>query len=283
MKKMDEKEKRVIWFIGTSGFSFSDWVGTVYPDYIKSSEMFNYYWQNYGFNAVELNYTFYQMPSYRTIVSLLRKSPPGFKFAVKLHSSITHDGNIENLEEFLKNTNIIKQEGKMVGYLAQFPYAFKYSGEHVEFLKKLAEEITSKDTQLFIEFRNSTWAKRDDVWILLKEFSPYFHIVVVDLPKLPGLYPFNTEYNANEDITYIRLHGRNPNWFTADEKTRYDYNYSESELEEIAGELFSLPSTKRFVFFNNCYRGQALKNAVMFRTLVGGEKIGIFQIFGDEE
>jgi len=136
----------------------------------------------------------------------------------------------------------------MIGYLAQFPYVFKYSCEHVEFLKKIAEEITSEEIELFIEFRNSTWVKRDDVWLLLKEFSPYLHIVIVDLPKLPGLYPFNTEYNAKEDSTYIRLHGRNPKWFTADEKTRYDYNYSESELGEIASRTFFITVNKAFCF-----------------------------------
>ncbi|SDH50310.1 Uncharacterized conserved protein YecE, DUF72 family [Fervidobacterium changbaicum] len=271
---MSLTEKNMTWFIGTSGFSFSDWVGTVYPDYIKPGEMFTYYWQHYGFNAVELNYTFYQMPSYRTIVSLLRKSPPGFKYAVKLHGSITHEKNLENVQEFLRSTDIIKQEGKLIGYLAQFPYMFKYSKENVDFLKRLAETMTG--AELFIEFRSSTWVERDDIVLLIQEFESQVHVVVVDLPKLPGLYPFNTFYNIDEDSTYIRLHGRNSNWFTADEKTRYDYNYSDSELREIADEISSLASSKRFVFFNNCYRGQALKNALLFRTLVGGEKIGIF-------
>jgi len=271
--KMLGEVRKCEWYIGTSGFSFSDWIGTVYPNNIKNSEMFTYYWQHYGFNCVELNFTFYQMPSHKTIISLLRKSPGGFKFAIKLHGSITHDGTLSNIDNFIKNTRIIEEEEKLIGYLAQFPYTFKFNTENIDFLRKLAEKLREYD--LFIEFRNSSWVKRDEIFYLKEEFSNLY-FVIVDLPKIPGLYPLYIDYSKNDKLLYLRMHGRNPNWFKTDEKLRYDYNYSDEELLDITNLILHFFAPTRLVFFNNCYRGQALKNALSFRKHVGGEVIGIF-------
>lgn len=248
-----------MWYIGTSGFSFEDWIGTVYPEDIKKEEMFTYYCQLYKFNAVELNFTFYQMPSHKTILRLLRKSPPGFKFAVKLHGSITHEGNLDNISPFIESTKILAEEGKMIGYLAQFPYGFRRSLENEDFLFRLADTVYP----LFVEFRHDSWLK------FCETYSGQFRFVVVDLPKMANLFPLKV---FNMGTVYVRLHGRNKNWFQADEKTRYDYNYSDHELMELAG-LLNVPWLQtRYVFFNNCYRGQALRNALAFRDMVGGGK-----------
>lgn len=255
------------WYIGTSGFSFDDWIGTVYPPDIKKSEMFTYYWQYYGFNSVELNFTFYRMPSRKTILNLLRRAPAGFKFAIKLHSSITHEREITNIQEFFKSCNVIGEEGKMIGYFAQFPYSFKCTHDNLEYINKLLEHV--KTERLFLEFRHVSWVEKTD----LLESHNNVYIVIPDLPTISGLFHL---IKAKKDIIYLRLHGRNTKWFTADEKTRYDYNYSEEELKEIIDIVFHEKFQRAYVFFNNCYRGQALKNALTFRNIVGGEKIGIF-------
>ncbi|MFN3692082.1 MAG: DUF72 domain-containing protein [Fervidobacterium sp.] len=262
-----------VWYIGTSGFSFKDWAGTIYPEGIKQSEMFTYYWQHYGFNALEINFTFYKMPTVRSLVNLLRKSPNRFKFAIKLHGSITHEGNAENLKDFLRVTRIYEEENKLLGYLAQFPYGFRKRQENISYLMKLIDifykSSLTRVSPLFLEFRHEGWINFIDE--ILKNENVY--IVIPDLPKLKGMFP---NIKIDQSIVYLRLHGRNENWFTADEKTRYDYFYSDFELREIIS--LTLPDNfeKAYVFFNNCYRGQALKNALKFRELVGGEKIDIF-------
>ncbi|MGC8903186.1 MAG: DUF72 domain-containing protein [Fervidobacterium sp.] len=255
------------WFIGTSGFSFDDWVGTVYPNGIKKSEMFTYYWQHYGFNSVELNFTFYTMPSPKTLVNLVRRAPMGFKFSIKIHGSITHDKVLENLPDFFKSCRIVKDEGRLIGYLAQFPYSFKNSLENRDYLLQLIDSFLGEE--LFIEFRHESWTQ----W--LDNFRNYenVHLVIPDLPKISGLFPL---VKSDSKIVYLRLHGRKERWFNADEKTRYDYNYSDEELKGIIPVVFPENLQKAFVFFNNCYRGQALQNAQKFRELVGGEKVGIF-------
>jgi len=255
------------WYIGTSGFSFDDWISTVYPADIKKGEMFTYYWQYYGFNCVELNFTFYQMPSRKTILNLLRRAPAGFKFAIKLHGSITHEKEINNVQDFLKACNIVSEEGKMIGYLAQFPYGFKYTDDNLGYINKLIEHF--KTENLFLEFRHISWVDKLELF----ESCDNIYIAIPDLPRIGGLFPL---IKSKKGTIYLRLHGRNPNWFTADEKTRYDYNYSEEELKDLINTVFPETFQKAYVFFNNCYRGQALKNALTFRNLVGGEKIGIF-------
>lgn len=249
-----------IWYVGTSGFSFDDWVGTVYPENVRRSEMFGYYWAYYGFNCVELNFTFYQMPSYRTLVKLVRKSPDSFLFAIKLHQSITHAHDLNNVGPFLDACKIVSEEGRLIGYLAQFPYSFRYSVENTGFVDALA----SKVEPLFIEFRHDSWVE------FCYRNSATYHFVTVDLPKLSHLFPALTFDTAT---VYYRFHGRNRNWFQADEKTRYDYNYTDSELVELIEKLVPETLNVGYVFFNNCYRGQALRNALRFRELVGERKV----------
>ncbi|MCX7654188.1 MAG: DUF72 domain-containing protein [Fervidobacterium sp.] len=257
----------VKWYIGTSGFSFDDWVGTVYPEYIRKTEMFTYYWQHYGFNSVELNFTFYQIPTQKVILNLLRRAPAGFKFAVKLHNSITHGGSAENIESFLKACNILIEEEKMIGYLAQFPYNFRKNEESLNYVRKIIRILGPAN--IFLEFRHKSWVNCPE----LTQCHNNVYLVIPDLPKIIGLFPL---IKAKSETVYLRLHGRNPNWFTSDEKTRYNYNYTEKELKDIIETVLPEKIQNAYVFFNNCYRGQALKNALMFRDIVGGEKIGIF-------
>ncbi|ABS60575.1 DUF72 domain-containing protein [Fervidobacterium nodosum] len=248
------------WFIGTSGFSFGDWIGNVYPQDIKKSEMFTYYWQKYGFNCVELNFTFYQMPSSRTMVSLLRKAPVGFKFAVKVHGFITHDRSFENVNDFLKSCRVIEDESRLIGYLAQFPYSFKNVPDNQDYIKLLLEKFYGKE--IFLEFRHESWVE----WLDNLHGIKNVHVVIPDLPMSKGIFPL---IRSLDKVVYLRLHGRN-------KKRKYDYNYSDEELKGIIDFVFPESFEEAYVFFNNCYNGQALKNALRFREIVGGEKIGIF-------
>jgi len=256
----------VEWYIGTSGFSFDDWIGTVYPNNIKKEEMFTYYWYHYGFNCVELNFTFYQVPSEKTIIRIVRKAPRDFKFSIKLHKSITHDGKLDEIDSFLSKMRILEEENLLIGYLAQFPYSFRMDDRNRELVNAIASRIGSE--KLFIEFRHDSWVE------YCKETCNNFNYVMVDLPSVRNLFP-RTSLERNGNV-YLRLHGRNLEWFESDEKRRYDYNYTEEELSELLSVLSQVRLSRAFVFFNNCYRGQALKNALVFRTFVGGEKIAIF-------
>lgn len=261
-----ELENAKKWYIGTSGFQFDDWIGSVYPGGIKKSEVFDFYCKNYGFNTVELNSTFYVIPGFRSINKLLSKTSSDFKFAVKMHGSITHERSFEELGKFIDILNLFLEEGKLLFYLAQFPYSFKYSQENADFLYKLHEKCLYKEL-LFIEIRHDSWD------IFAKEKSD-FNFTLVDLPSLPHLPKFSDWVDIlkarKQSSLYFRLHGRNMKWYEADEKTRYDYLYSKEELEVMLKEVSDLPTMHNAIFFNNCFLGKALRNAIEAKIMLTG-------------
>ena len=77
--------------IGTSGYSFADWVGPFYPPGMRSSEFLSFYARH--FDAVEVNSTYYRIPHPRVMEQMERKTPDGFRFVVKLNQVMTHQGS----------------------------------------------------------------------------------------------------------------------------------------------------------------------------------------------
>ena len=261
--------------IGTSGFSFPDWKGTVYPKKIKQSDMLAYYEQELGFEVCELNYTFYRPPDPYTMERMAGRVGKDFGFTVKAHREMTHEiwGDKERVR-FKKNQPLFKAfvlgvepliaSGKLGAILFQFPTFFKLKDENVEYLENCRKWL--KGLPLVIEFRNSDWLKKDTYTLLKKD---KMGICVVDEPYLPRLLPYDPR--ATSDLGYFRFHGRNQHWYTADNKTRYDYFYSRSELMDFLPGIKKVDkqTKKTFVFFNNCFMGQSAVNAAQMREMLG--------------
>ena len=125
--------------IGTSGYSFEDWVGTYYPAGTRTRDMFDYYVRH--FRAVELNFTFYAMPFPRTLESLARRSPEGFEFWLKANQEITHKGNLSVCEEFVANLSPLSRAGKLAGVLLQFPQSFHRTESSRRFLADAIDRL----------------------------------------------------------------------------------------------------------------------------------------------
>ncbi|HVG01215.1 MAG TPA: DUF72 domain-containing protein, partial [Chloroflexia bacterium] len=104
--------------IGTSGYSYDDWKGPYYPENIKSTEMLPFYAQDFG--ATEINYTYYRMPSARTLAAMSRKVPEKFVFTVKASKELTHEreeaeeggGTPENFRLFREALQPLMDDGK---------------------------------------------------------------------------------------------------------------------------------------------------------------------------
>lgn len=262
-------------FLGTSGYSFKDWVGTVYPPDVKPSQMLKYYKHVWRFNTVELNFTYYRQPTYKTIAGISRKIPGEFLFTAKAPSAVTHEYWKEGKKEaakqdmlrFLSALQPFKDEGRLGPILFQFPYAFKATKERLRYLEFIAEKLSGENIHYALEFRNDSW---DDPKIYDYVIELGFTPVTVDEPQLPGLFPYRPIMGKN--LAYFRFHGRNPKWFRAEGSARYNYNYSDDELRRFALDVLEFLRTGAdvFVFFNNCYMGQAVQNALRFRELVGG-------------
>ena len=257
-------------YIGTSGFSFNDWIGRVYPENIKPSQMLKYYWAVWKFNAVELNFTYYTLPTVKSIISMLRKTPMNFYFVVKLPGKITHEawknGEMENcVNKFLKTIQPMIDEGRLKLLLAQFPYSFKFSRKNVEYIEKIREYFKGLD--IAIEYRHRSWL-REEVFEYMKKRNIVY--VIVDEPPIKELFPYYPYHTTSK--AYYRFHGRNKKWFEAENGERYDYLYSTEELKKFAKDVRrSMEKVKEvFVFFNNCHRGSAVINALDFSKMLKG-------------
>ncbi len=253
-------------YLGTSGFSFEDWIGPVYPPSIKKSQMLTYYWSVLGFNTVELNFTYYSMPSYKTVVSMLRKTPPDFMFSVKLPGHVTHEGwrkglDVSVVEDYKNAIKPMEEEGRLLSHLAQFPYAFKFSEEGLKYLKRLGDQVRP----LAVEFRHRSWDRKETYDFLRENGLTY---VIVDEPQIADLFPYKPF--ATSDTAYFRFHGRNEKWFEEGAE-RYDYLYSDEDLKRFALDVKEMSKKvgKVLVYFNNCHRGQAVENALKTKEILG--------------
>lgn len=261
--------------LGTSGFSFPDWKGTVYPQKLRQTEMLEYYEQELGFNCCELNYTYYRPPDPYTIERMARRVSRGFEFTIKAHKEMTHEiwedkertvfkKNKPLFKAFLRGIEPLLASRKLGAILLQFPTFFKHTEQNIEYLEKCKELL--KPVPLVIEFRNKEWLSNETYSILKKG---KMGVCVVDEPHFPILLPYDPRATSN--IGYFRFHGRNPHWFSAGTHERYDYLYSKKELKEFLPGIKQVEkkTKKTFVFFNNCFMGQSAKNAAMMREMLG--------------
>lgn len=261
--------------VGTSGFSFDDWVGPVYPRDLPKAKMLEYYEQALGFDTVELNYTYYSMPVPRTMESMVRRTGDGFRFVVRSHKDMTHDIWEDKGRKVLKDTSAafgtfrdgiqpLVDAGRLGCVLVQLPFFFWPSKDNYDYLRKLPERLPG--VPLVVEFRNKAWV-RESAYRLIEEAGMGW--CVVDEPKLPRLLPFDPRRTS--DTAYFRFHGRNQNWFNAPREERYNYLYSRDELagfvEPVQGT--AKEAARTFVFFNNCHAGAAARNAILMKRLLG--------------
>lgn len=249
-----------VW-IGTSGYSYPDWVGPFYPAGTRSKQMFGYYCRY--FPLVELNFTFYRPPTPPMLARMARQAPTGFQYVVKLPQTLSHDRKPGDLRGFRESVEELKRANCLAGLLCQFPQSCHADHAVRSWVEVLAKEL--KDCALAVEFRHRSWF-RPDVPDWLRGLG--LSLVAVDVPDLPALYPRELVHSGRR--IYLRLHSRNAqNWYGVD-GDRYDYNYSDDELQEWALALRDASSRadSAFVLFNNCQRGQAAANARRMRELM---------------
>lgn len=258
-------------FIGTSGWSYpkgeGTWRGHFYPR--GTANELAYY--SSIFSVVEINSTFYRLPSAAMASSWAKKTPKDFKFSVKLWQKFTHpkmfkaqtgeDALISNadIEAFKEGIEPLKEAGKLAILLAQFPPSF-YNNEAN---RKVLGAIIAffKCYPLAVEFRHRSWSDDKHIGELLEENNVAW--VKTDEPRFPSSVA--EELPVTSDISYFRFHGRNREmWWKGDAETRYKYLYSDEELEELAQKVktASEKAKQTFVFFNNHWQGYAPRNAI---------------------
>jgi uncharacterized protein YecE (DUF72 family) len=248
-------------WIGTSGYSYPDWVGAFYPAGMSPQKMFTHYVQR--FPLVELNYTFYRPAESSSLLRLAQKAPEGFQFIVKLHQSISHERKLTEVRGIREAVDALQQENQLLGLLCQFPQEFHYTQQNRGWVETVADKFPGH--ALAVEFRHHTWHVPEvNDWLRQRQL----HLVSVDVPNIPNLYP--RRLVLTNRLIYIRLHSRNKNAWYGQEKSRYDYNYSDQEMLEWtqALALANDKADRALMLFNNCHGSQAALNAQRVQKLL---------------
>jgi len=251
--------------IGTSGFSYADWVGPYYPQGLPKKDWLSFYARE--FSACEINYTYYQVPNPYTLAAMARKVPGEFLFTLKANKGMTHErqDNEEVFRQFVQALGPWMEQGKLGCILAQFPTSFHATDENRDYLRLLRDRLG--DLPVVVEFRHVGWVS-SSTFELLRELNLGF--CCVDQPRFKSLMP--PVARVAGDIAYVRFHGRNYDkwWKHKEAWERYDYAYSEEELKEWVPKIRQMDAEARitFVFANNHWRGQAVGTARQLRMLL---------------
>lgn len=214
--------------IGTSGWRFGDWGGSFYPHEMKGKDLLALYAQT--FNAVEINSTFYRLPSEDNIKKWYDTTPENFIFSCKASRYITHMKKLtdpeESLRQFLQALNAF---GRKLGVvLFQLPPHFSLNLERLEtFLPVLPKGI-----KYAFEFRHISWFC-PSVYQLLESYNMafcFYDYKGYQAPEIP-----------TADFVYVRLHGP--------KKKPYEGHYSKKTLEDYAQKCLGWSEQGKTVFF----------------------------------
>lgn len=239
------------YLIGTSGWHYEHWRDIFYPPKLAKSSWLEFYARH--FNAVELNASFYRLPTEDAFTSWYKSSPPGFAFAVKVSRFITHIKRLKDVAAPLHNfLERARRLGEKLGpLLYQLPPGMHRDDKALEAFLGLLP----KDTRHVFEFRHESWLD-EEVFNRLRRYK--IGLCVFDMPRL------TCPLAATADFAYIRFHGS---------RQLYSSNYSDEELADWAKKLAQLAETLEtvYIYFNNDIGGYALDNARTLRKYLQAE------------
>lgn len=183
-------------FIGTSGFSHKNWIGKFYPEELPSRGWLEYYAEH--FSTVEINNTFYRIPSKKTFQNWYKRTPENFVFSIKTHQGVTHLKKLifpnQYWENFISSAKLLKE--KLGPILLQLPENFYRHRDRLEiFLKKYKQD----NLKFAFEFRHESWFDQE-VYDLLKKYNS----ALVFYRREEG---FASPRIITADFIYWRFHG----------------------------------------------------------------------------
>lgn len=230
-------------YVGTSGYGYKEWKGKFYPEKISPKAMLRFYGEH--FNAVEINYTYYHMPTERVLKPWTEQVPGDFAFALKAPQVITHLKQLRDVGEetgyFLKTLSVLDQNQGPA--LFQFPKSF-HAKKNLSALEEFLPLIPV-DAQCAFNFRSPTWIKAG-VADLLRERGCGLCIEDTD-EKVAG------EIVTAAQWGYLRLR-------------RSDY--SDADLSQWAEKILAQQWDKVFVFFKHEDEAKGPEYALRFRRVV---------------
>ena len=237
-----------VW-IGTSGWVYKEWAGNFYPKGWPKKDEFGYYVRH--FPTVEINATFYRLPTLKMVRGWHDRAPKGFLFAVKGSRFLTHIKRLKDagagLRKYFRRITPLKEH--LGPILWQLPPNFHKDLPRLEkFLKKVPKEF-----QHAVEFRHPSWID-DETFSLLRKYR------AAQVWLSSQAMPMN--FTVTADFIYLRFHGL---------KNGAAHNYTEAELKPWSNELLknARKGKSAFVYFNNDWNTRAPLNAKMLMKMVG--------------
>ena len=275
--------------IGTSGWSYPSgegtWNGIFYPPRGRGHrprgfDELAYYAEH--FDTVEVNSSFYRTPDPGVTTRWVERTPSDFLFSLKLYQRFTHPKMFQaatgttnwsvgqaDVDLFLAGVDPIAAAGKLGSLLAQFPPSFKQDDQSVRYLEWLLQRFAG--WPVAVELRHRSWSDRvGDTLTRLNELGAAW--VQIDEPK----FTFSIRQNQLPNVDsfyYMRLHGRNAGkwWRHEAAEQRYDYLYSDAELEPFArtADASRRLVKKLYLYMNNHFAAKAVANAVSLKAMLG--------------
>jgi uncharacterized protein YecE (DUF72 family) len=234
--------------IGTSGWHYGHWRGPFYPDDLEPEAYLEFYAGR--FQTVEINNSFYQLPSERALSTWRDTVPPGFIFSVKGSRFISHMKKLKDPERslapFLERVTLLKDH--LGPILFQLPPHWHFNADRLAaFLAALpgARRYT-------LEMRDKSWIN-DQAFDLLTQYRVAFCIYEFDGYLSPKV--------TTADFVYIRLHGPNGPY-----QGRYNGQTLTGWAEAISA--WSCQGREVFCYFDNDEAGFAAQNAMELQAML---------------
>jgi len=235
-------------YVGTSGWTYEDWQGRFYPDDVKAARRLEFYAQH--FNAVEVNATFYHLPTANMITAWNRRLSEDFHLVLKGSQLITHRKKLaecgEAVERFFDRA---RQLRRLTVILWQLPPSLH---KDVARLAAFLDGLPELAARHAVEFRHASWWDDEVADVLARRHASF---VAVSHPQMPE------DVLPTTDFLYVRFHGKG--------RQLYRYDYSDDELRAWAERLHKhLAGRRLYAFFNNDYEAHAPKNARRLREIL---------------
>jgi uncharacterized protein YecE (DUF72 family) len=277
--------------VGTSGWSYPSgagtWNGVFYPARRGAArsgrgkfDELAFYAEH--FDTVEINSSFYRIPSAETARSWAKRTPARFEFSLKLYQKFTHpemfqkatgadpwDLGERDVDEFRAAIDPVAAAGKLGALLAQFPASFKNEPDSRGYLEWLLERF--RGYMVAVELRHRSWSDQPlDTLKLLESYGAAW--TQIDEPK----FRFSIRQNLLPNVRtfyYLRLHGRNAAQWWKHEKSedRYNYLYRADELAPFAeaAEAASRKVKKAYLYANNHFSAKSVASAAILKHQLG--------------
>ena len=235
-------------YIGTSGWHYKHWKGAFYPADIKDSSQFDEYRKS--FSSVEINNSFYRLPTPEIFEMWRKTTPRNFVFAVKASRFITHMKKLNldrgGTKKFF--TSVKKLNEKLGVILFQLPPKWKVNAER---LKNFIAVLPRKYRYAF-EFREHSWYN-DEVYAILRTCNCAFCIYELEHHLSP--------LEVTADFVYVRLHGPG---------NKYQGSYTLNVLKEWAKRCSDWQKHGKdvFIYFDNDQEGDAAFNALSLQKII---------------